>query len=201
MDTLKSIIKELSPLLKQIDFVKKGNDFYKISDSTYGVVNFQKSRNSTKEELIFTINFGVYSTILGQLVDGYNSLTDPEVEQCQWRARIGAFMPGSPDYWWNVSTTDNLNNIVADVMEAVKNIIIPELNKRSSNEGLINCWINENYAGTTEIGRFKYLTTLLKAKEDFNTLNQVVETFMQQSKGKPNASMAMEHLKEIEYSK
>ncbi|MDQ1151802.1 hypothetical protein QE382_003786 [Sphingobacterium zeae] len=78
---------------------------------------------------------------------------------------------------------------------------MPEINKRLSDEGLINSWMNDSYAGTTEIGRFKYLTTLLKAKGDFDTLNQVVETFMRQSKGKPNAIRAIEHLKEIEYSK
>ncbi len=78
---------------------------------------------------------------------------------------------------------------------------MPEINKRLSDEGLINSWINDGYAGTTEIGRFKYLTTLLKTKGNFDTLNQVVETFMQQSKGKPISSRAIEHLKEIEYSK
>ncbi len=33
------------------------------------------------------------------------------------------------------------------------------------------------------------------------TLNQVVETFMQQSTGRPDASIAIEHLKEIGYKK
>ncbi len=193
----KNIIKELSPLLKRIDFVKKGNNFYKVSDKNYGVINFQKSKNSTKEVLIFTINFGVYSNVLGQLLYGHNDLTQPEVAQCQWWARVGYFMPGSPDYWWNVNISDNLNNVISNVMEAVQSIIVPELDKRLSDEGLINCWINESYAGATEIGRFEYLTTLLKAKGDFNTLNRVVETFMQKSKGKPNAAIAIEHLKEF----
>lgn len=78
---------------------------------------------------------------------------------------------------------------------------MPEINKRLSDESLINSWMNDSHAGTTEIGRFKYVTSLLKAKGDFNTLNQVIETFMQQPKGKPNVSRAIEHLKEIEYSK
>lgn len=201
MDTFKIFIKELSPLLNLISFNKKGNNFYLEFDKNYGVVNFQKSRDSTKEEVRFTINFGVYSSFLGQLIDGYNDLTKPEVEQCQWRARVGAFMPGSPDYWWDINITDNFKSITAKVMEAVQSVVVPELNKRLSDEGLINCWMKESYAGTTEIGRFKYLTTLLKANGDFETLNQVVDKFMQQSKGKPNATIALEHLKEIEYSK
>lgn len=201
MDIFKELIKALTPILKPMGFSKKGNSFYLEVGKNYGIVNFQKSRDSTKDVTKFTINFGIYSDILGRLQYDYNSSAKPEVEQCQWRARVGAFMPGSPDYWWNVNTSDNLSGITSNVMEVVQSIVVPEINKRLSDEGLINSWINDSYAGTTEIGRFKDLTILLKAKGDFNTLNQVVETFMQQSKGKPNASRAMEHLKEIEYSK
>ncbi|MBV4359032.1 DUF4304 domain-containing protein [Pinibacter aurantiacus] len=193
----KNIIKELSPFLKQFDFVKKGNDFYKVADKNYGIINFQKGRDSTEDVLKFTINFGVYSNVLGELVNGFHNLNKPEIGQCQWEARIGSFMSGSPDFWWSVNTADNLDKVVSDVSTDVQNIIVPELNRRLSDDGLINSWINDHYAGTTEIGKFKYLTTLLKVKGDFRTLNQVVEAFMQQTKGKPNAIRAVEHLKEI----
>lgn len=201
MDIFKEVIKALTPILKSMGVSKKGNSFYLEAGKNYGVVNFQKSRESTKDVIKFTINFGIYSDILGQLQYGYNSSAKPEVEQCHWEARVGDFMPGSPDYWWNASTSDNLSGITSNVMKTVQGIIMPEINKRLSDEGLLTSWMNDSYAGTTEIGRFKYLTTLLKAKGDLDTLNQVVETFMQRSKGKPIASRAMEHLKEIEYSK
>lgn len=201
MDIFKELIKTVTPLLKQMGFNKKGNNFYLEAGKNYGVINFQKSRDSTKDVVLFTINFGVYSNVLGRLQYGYSDSAKPEVEQCHWQSRVGNFMPGSPDYWWNVNISDTLSSIISNVVEVVQNIVVPELNKRLSDEGLINSWMNESYSGTTEIDRFKYLTTLLKEKGDFDTLNQVVETFMQQSKGKPNASRAIEHLKEIEYNK
>lgn len=199
MDIFKELIKELSPLLKQIGFNKKGNNFYLEAGKNYGVVSLQKSRDSTKEVIKFTINFGIYSDVLGRLQYGYSDSEKPKVEQCHWQSRVGSFMPDSPDYWWKVNVSDDLSNITSNVMRVVQSIIIPEINKHLSDEGLIHGWMNESYAGTTEIGRFKYLTTLLKAKGDFDALDKVVETFMQQSKGKPNASRAIEHLKEIEY--
>lgn len=201
MDIFKELIKASTPLLRQMGLNKKGNSFYLELGENYGIVNFQKSRDSTKDLTKFTINFGIYSDVLGQLQYDYNTSAKPVVEQCHWAARVGTFMSGSPDYWWNVNALDNLSSISSTVMEAVKSIVVPEINKRLSDEDLISSWMNDSYAGTTEIGRFKYLTTLLKEKGDFNALNQVVETFMQQSKGKPNASRAIEHLKEIEYSK
>jgi hypothetical protein len=201
MDIFKELIKVLTPILKSMGFCKKANSFYLEAGKNYGIVNFQKSRESTKDVVKFTINFGIYSDVLGQLQYAYDNSAKPEVGHCHWEARVGSFMPGSPDYWWSVNTSDSLSVISSNVMEAVQSIVVPEIHKRLDDEGLINCWMNDSYAGTTEIGRFKYLTTLLKAKGDFNILHQVVETFVEQSKGKPNASRAIEHLKEIEYSK
>lgn len=192
----KELITALTPIWKLMGFSKRGDSFYLHTVKNYVVVNFQKSRESTKEILKFTINFGIYSDVLGQLDYDYNGFSKPEIEQCHWRARVGDFMPGSPDYWWIVNTSDKLDKITANVIETVQTVIVPEIIRRSSDEGLINTWINDSYAGTTEIGKFKYLTTLLKVKEEFEILKQVIQEFMQKSKGKPNASIAMEHLKE-----
>jgi hypothetical protein len=205
MDIFKSLIKEISPSLKQIGFIRNGNSFYLKYDKNYGIINFQKSRDSTESLISFTINFGIYSAILGHLPDDYNDSTKPKVEQCQWWARVGMFMPDQPDcdYWWKISTSDsdNLDKIILNVKEAIQNFVIPELNKRLSDEELIKCWLEEEYAGTTEVGRFKYLTTLLKAKGENDILNDVVEKFMLQSKGKPDKLIAKEHLKDLGYSK
>ncbi|HLO45105.1 MAG TPA: DUF4304 domain-containing protein [Leadbetterella sp.] len=200
MDIFKEFITKINQPLKQMGFIKKGNSFYLQVNKNYGVINFQKSRESTKEEIKFTINFGVYSDVLGQLQYDYNNSVKPEVEQCHWLARIGAFMKDSPDFWWEAKISDDLKSVASIVMDIVQNIAMPEINKRLNDEGLINCWMNEAFAGTTEIGKFKYVTTLLKTKEDYNTLNQVVKTFMEKSKGKPNASIATDHLKQIKYS-
>lgn len=199
MDIFKEIINKLSPLLKKMGFDKKGNNFYLEENKNFAVVNFQKSRESTKEIVSFTINFGLYSDVLGRTQYCYNNSVKPEIEKCHWQARIGNFMPNSPDYWWEVNLSSDLNDIASNIFGVIETIIMPEINKRISDEGLINCWINESFAGTTEIGRFKYLTTLLKSNGDFNTLNRVIENFIEKSEGKPNANIAREHLKDIEY--
>lgn len=111
MDIFKELIKALSPLLKSMGFTKKGNSFHLEMGKNYGVVNFQKSRESTEGLVKFTINFGIYSDVLGQLQYHYNSSAKPEVDQCHWEARVGSFMPGCPDYWWNVGTSDNLSEM------------------------------------------------------------------------------------------
>jgi hypothetical protein len=200
MDIYKEIIAKINPLLKQFGFTKKGDSFYLEAQKNFGVIKFQKSIESRKELVKFTINFGIYSDLLGQLQYDYNNSVKPEAEQCHWLARVGAFMRDSPDFWWEVKMSDELNSVVTNIMGIIQNIVMAEINKRLTDEGLMNCWMNESFAGTTEIGRFKYITTLLKEKKDFNTLSKVVETFIEKSKGKPNVSLAIEHLKEIEYT-
>lgn len=201
MDIFKAIIREVNLPLKQMGFIRNGNSFYLQAHTNFGIINFQKSRESTKEVVKFTINFGVYSDVLGRLLYGYNNTLKPVVDQCHWQARVGSFMAGSPDFWWVIKESDDLIRVASNVMGIVQNIAMFEINKRFSDEGLIKCWMNEVYAGTTEIGRFKYVTTLLKEKGDFSTLNQVIDTFMETSKGRPNANRAIEHLNEIGYSK
>ncbi|MBB1141034.1 hypothetical protein [Myroides sp. WP-1] len=68
--------------------------------------------------------------------------------------RFGNFLPNSLDYWWSIHVLDNLNDVVCDVIEIVQHIILPEIKKRLFDEDLMNSWINDYYAGTTELGRF-----------------------------------------------
>lgn len=201
MDIFKEIINSLVPVFKLMGFNKKGNNFYLKKEKNYGIISFQKSREILKSSCKFTINFGIYSDVLGQLDYDYNIMVKPEVEQCHWYARVGSFMPNNPDYWWTVEALDELSDIVNDVRETVQNIVLPEIKKRLSDENLILSWLNDSYLGNTEFGRFKYLTVLLKEKEDFDCLNQVVKKFLEQSEGKPNAILAKDHLKEIGYGK
>lgn len=201
MDLFKEIILKVSLHLKQMGFTKKGNNFYLEAYNNFGIINFQRSQESTKEKVRFTMNFGVHSDLLSQSKYDYNISSKPVVEQCHWLARAGDFMTGTPDFWWEVNTSGELDKIVSNVIDFVQNTVLPEINKRLSDEGLINCWTSESFAGTTEIGRFKYVTTLLKAKGDLYNLNRVVQNFMQNSKGKPNSILAAEHLKEIAFFK
>ncbi len=198
MEIFKDFLNLITPFLKEEGYSKKGNNFYIKGDKNRGIINFQKSRESTNDLVKFTINFGIYSETLAQLEFVYNR-SNPSVEDCQWGARVGLFMPERNDYWWYIKLSDELTNIVLEIMNTIRSFILPEINKRLSDEDLINNWMNGGFTGTTEIGKFKYLTTLLKAKGELETLKQVVQNFMQQSQGKPIEKLAKEHLEEIDY--
>lgn len=196
IEIFKELIKDLKPLMKTIGFINKGSAFIKRLEDNFGVINFQKSRDRNAEFLKFTLNFGVYSDILGKF-EYYESKINPGIIDCQWQARMGKFMDGKPDYWWKIYKSDNTDDLITQVHNQITDVVLPEINKRSSINGLINCWLNENQYGTTEIGMFKYVTTLLKVNGDMNRYNKEVAHFLESSKGTPAYHLANEHLKKL----
>lgn len=202
MDILKEIIKSVTPFLKEKGYSKKGNNFYLKSDNNFGIINFQKSQDGNKDEVKFTLNFGVYSDLLGKVVDfDYDNSKLPDVWACQWQARIGHFMPDRQDFWWKFQVGDDLYKISTNVIDNIQNIIVPEIDKRLTDEGLMNSLVKGDFIRSTAVETFKYLTIFLKAKGDIEALNEVVETFIQKPDGKKYYDIVKEHLEEIEYSK
>lgn len=200
MDNFKEIIKRIAPFLKEKGYRKKGNTFFINPDKNYGIINFQKSQDSNKDEVKFTINFGVYSDLLGKVVDfDYDDSEVPDVWACQWQVRIGDFMPNRPDFWWKIKADDDFSEIISNIVDNIQNIILPEIDKRLTDGDLMNSLIKGDFTESTAVETFKYLTIFLKAKGDIEALNEVVEIFMQQPDGKKYYDIAKEHLEEIEY--
>jgi hypothetical protein len=71
------------------------------------------------------------------------------------------------------------------------------LNEHVSDEGLEKEWMEGTYAGTTELKKYIYLTTLLKVKKDVR-LPTIIEELMVFSKGKSYEATAKEHIRELE---
>ena len=196
-EIFKELIATLSGVIKNAGFTKSGNEFYLSGPDNTGIFAFQSSQKSTADEIFFTINFGVFSKDLARLVDGRKDIAKPKVIDCQWAARVGDFLPGSPDYWWNLNGRATFDLIQNDVADKIDKVVFPELGKRLTTEQLISEWVNGRHAGNTEYMRFVYLTTLLKATGKDATLNQFIEDFLLTVKGRPLEKKAKLHLNEI----
>lgn len=142
MEQYKLLIIEVNRELKAIGFTKKGDTFYTYKNNNWGLINFQKSKISTREMISFTINMGICSSALRKTVDYYPEKgTKPEIESCHWNARIGSFMKGRPDFWWSISASSLLDNVIKDVLTSIKSIALPAIEERISDESLIrNGW-------------------------------------------------------------
>ncbi|RFS26229.1 DUF4304 domain-containing protein [Chitinophaga silvatica] len=195
-DKFKLLLSNVSQTLKEAGYKKKGNSFYSNQKNNWGIINFQKSKSSNEDTLKFTINYGVCSSVLRKVVDYNTSNEKLDVADCHWQARIGTLMPGAPDFWWTTSDKQ-LNQTVDEVITALKNNVLPEINKRISDKDLIEVWMSDQYPGTTELNRFRYLITLLKEAND-SRLIPFINNFITSLQGKPLEKMAIAHLKEFD---
>ncbi len=193
MGEYKKVLGAMAGLLKAEGFANKGDTFFLLRESNWGVINFQKSKDSSSATTKFTINLGVFSTALGKALGG-SSNDRPAIEDCHWKKRAGFLLPQKRDYWWIVGDDNAPTEIISEISTLLKKTVIPDLKSHITDDKLKQEWLSGISEGLTEFQRYIYLTTLLKLSND-ERLGAVVESFMSSSEGKSYEYSAKEHLK------
>jgi Domain of unknown function (DUF4304) len=195
METYKSIISEISIFLKTKGFKKKSHTFYKVKDSNFLLIHFQKSRSKNENGFSsFTINLGICSSLLFQFFGPKPGI--PDIYDCHWNERIGFLLPARQDYWWVLDDSINVRELVGVIWSIIESKVIPILEKFSSDEALQEFWLSGSAQGITEGQRFEYLTMFLK-KSNNALLATVANEYLDYAKKKKSPITAIEHLKEL----
>ena len=162
MNNYKTLISAIGKSIKDFGFKKSGDNFFYSENGNIGVINFQKSKNSSSEIVLFTINLGVYSSSL-KVFDQPGINSKPSISDCHWRQRIGFLLPENKDYWWPIDATVSLDHLIAEVTDVLISIAIPEIKKHIADTSLQEYWMNGISSGLTEQQMYLYLIALLKA--------------------------------------
>jgi hypothetical protein len=158
------------PYLKTLDYKKQGNNFrYYDKIENFGkIVNFQKNQYA---QIKFTINIGIYIPEFE-----YNFYKIPKISNekftepiCSIRKRIGALKDGT-DKWYELNDETNINNLIKEIENDIKNYIIPFLRKFSNKKYIFEQLFIETCYGGYEIARIK---TLYKNGYKDNIINMV----------------------------
>jgi hypothetical protein len=145
------------PYLKTLDYEKQGSNFrYYDKIENFGkIVNFQKSQYI---QISFTINIGIYTPEFE-----YNFYKIPKMSNekflepiCTIRKRIGALRDGT-DKWYELNEKTNINNLIKDMENDIKNRVIPFLKKFKNKEYIFEQLFMERYFGNYEVARIKTL--------------------------------------------
>lgn len=193
----KDLIKEISSLLKEKGFSRKGNCFYLRQGNNWGLLDFQKSRKSTADETIFTVNLGICS---GRLLEFFSPdflEQKPSIEACHWRERVGFLLPGRRDKWWVIRVAEPVHSLVHELKGCLDQVAIPAIEQHLSDEQLSSEWLSGKSPGLTDIQRLMNLSVLLKAAGN-NKLREVREALVEKSVGKPTALIVKRHLQNLE---
>jgi len=171
----KELIKEISPLLKAKGFSRKGNCFYLQQGNNWGLLDFQKSRKNTAEEVSFTINLGGCS---GRLLEFFSPdllEKNPSIEACQWRERVGVLLPERQDKWWLVQNIEPLASLVDELKSCLVRVAIPAIEQHLFDELLCVEWSSGKSSGLTDIQRLMNLSVLLKISGADSALRDVMK--------------------------
>lgn len=135
------IIKEsFIEILKPLGFKKKANNFYLPLEKIGHIINIQKSYYSTKDDIRFTINVGIFSPEYWLACFNYHNKdvpaypTEPE---CMIRERISS-MRGLPDIWYNITTATDIEELIAEMKYNISSFILPFFEKLNTVQKLIN---------------------------------------------------------------
>lgn len=135
------IIKEsFIEILKPLGFKKKANNFYLPLEKIGHIINIQKSYYSTKDDIRFTINAGIFSPEYWLACFNYHNKdvpaypTEPE---CMIRERISG-MRGLPDIWYNITPMTDIEELIAEMKYNISSFILPFFEKLNTVQKLID---------------------------------------------------------------
>jgi hypothetical protein len=182
-DKYKMLISDINNVIKPLGFKKNGNTFFYHQDNNIGLINFQKSKNSSSESILFTISVGVYSNSL-HVFDSPEIGSKPAVSDCHWRERIGFLLPEKKDHWWQINSVTLLSDLTKEVINLLTSKAIPEIKKYISDESLQEYWMEGVSSGLSKQQMYLYLIALLKLTND-GALQSKINELKAFSLGKP----------------
>lgn len=150
-----ALLKQVGDELSFAGFKGSGGVFRRLENGNCGIIEFQKSDESTSDETKFTVNLGV---VCGKLFDRcFTSLEKVRVMDAHLNVRIGWFLPGSPDKWWKLRAGEPSERIALDVYGILKDDGIPYLLRFMNVQELVSLWHSGESPGLTEIQRVRIL--------------------------------------------
>jgi hypothetical protein len=121
----------ISPPLRSKGFRKVSTHFFKTEDVVTRVVNVQSSKWNSSQEARFTINLGLYFPAIAESLDLPRMPAHPKEYCCILRTRIGALLPVQKDFWWEVASNTNANELSKELNEVLTRYGLPWLEQNS----------------------------------------------------------------------
>jgi hypothetical protein len=191
----KNLVIFVAPALKPYGFSKNRQTYYCRSQNNWGLIDFQKSWQSDKESLPFTVNLGVASDRLLRFFFPDKNKR-PTIWDCHWQIRLG-YLTNKEDVWWKVDDQTSIENLGKEILNSLTNRAIQEINHYISDESLRDLWISGQSPSLTEFQRLMYLSVFLKELGPSELLEPTLTKLKEISQGKPSAVTAELHIERL----
>jgi hypothetical protein len=153
----KKLITDLvTACLKPQGFKHKGSTYERTNSELTQYISLQSSGTSTNRLLKLTVNIEMASSVLASFGDD----RIPIRKHRHTHQRIGYYMNTQQDKWWVIDSEHSAANAANEIIDALTNKVLPELNLLVSTEDLVNRLKLGNGLGLTEIQHKHYLKLL-----------------------------------------
>jgi|EndMetStandDraft_4_1072995.scaffolds.fasta_scaffold468543_2 uncharacterized protein DUF4304 len=145
----------------KLGFVRRGLILRKIVEGNAAVIQFQRSVANTRDKILFTVNLGV---VCGELIEPH----EPPLERAgafgaHLRDRVGKFLPGRPDKWWEITEGTDVDALATEVSSLVSSQGAPYILRYLDRNELIALWQSGQCPGLTDKERVSHLERLTKS--------------------------------------
>jgi hypothetical protein len=136
----------------------KGLTFHRIADAgNTMLLSLQKSQSSSSSASSVTINFGVYSKLIGHKL-GDEEAAAIDVKRVHWRKRLSR--ADGREQWITIKSTDSASVVASMLISAIEDVL-PDLNEHAGDEALRDTWLSGFSHGLTAMQRLLYLAILV----------------------------------------
>ena len=161
-ESFEELLRASGERLKPLGFVRRGPVFRLLAHGNCGIIEYQRSDQSTGEKLVFTINLGV---ACGELLDSRRSgLEGARIIDAHLRQRIGMLLPDRTDKWWELTASTDRVSLMLEVVELLVTTGAPYVESHLETNALIALWKSGQSPGLTAFQRDRFLAKLIEAR-------------------------------------
>ena len=156
--SFKQAVSETARKVAGLGFRRRGTHMRVVSQGNSALIEFQRSRSNSKDQLRFTVNLAV---VCGELL----TPDEPPLEKTRsfhghLRIRIGSFLPIRQDKWWDVTASTDPDALATEVSELIVREGAPYILRFLDTKELIALWRSGKAPGLNEFQHSKYLERL-----------------------------------------
>ena len=139
-------------------FRKRGYTFARNGEHTTALIHIQRSDTSTKDALIYTLNFGIVVNRLAEALE--LDVMKCSVWEAHWTERIDGILGVNDDTWWQVIDEETLKLNCENLENLIPNVALPWFEHWGTEDAMPNAWVIGRAAGLSDLLINKYLRIL-----------------------------------------
>lgn len=135
------VFEKITDYLKDNDFKKRGNHFFKSNGEIGYCVNIQNDKWNNANQIRFTLNVGIFTDAFWLECEDFKNTgiipTFPKEYDCAIRERIGDLLPVKEDKWYCITSGTDVVKLWSEIERDLTEYILPFIARYNTESDVI----------------------------------------------------------------